>query len=35
MGWTSGVVVYVIIWWMVFFSVLPFGNRPEVDPKTG
>ena len=19
----------------MFFSVLPFGNRPEVDPKTG
>lgn len=35
MGWASGVVVYIIIWWMVFFSVLPFGNSPEANPETG
>ena len=28
MGWTSGVVVYVIIWWIVFFMARPIGVRP-------
>lgn len=35
MGWVSGLVAYVIIWWMVFFMVLPWGvQRPE-DPEPG
>jgi predicted secreted protein len=25
--WTSGIVVYVIIWWLVFFMSLPIGVR--------
>ena len=28
MSWTSGIVVYVIIWWLVFFMSLPIGVRP-------
>lgn len=28
MTWTSGIVVYVVIWWLVFFMSLPFGVRP-------
>lgn len=28
MTWTSGIVVYVIIWWLVFFMSLPIGVRP-------
>jgi len=28
MGWISGVVVYVILWWLVFFMCLPIGVRP-------
>ncbi len=28
MGWTSGIVVYVITWWLVFFLALPIGVRP-------
>ena len=28
MGLISGTLVYVIIWWLVFFMVLPWGNRP-------
>jgi predicted secreted protein len=28
MGWISGALVYVIIWWLVLFMVLPWGNRP-------
>lgn len=27
MGWFSGFVVYVIIWWVLFFMSLPWGAR--------
>jgi predicted secreted protein len=26
-GWFSGLVVYVIIWWVLFFLSLPWGAR--------
>ena len=30
MTWVEGVVVYVLVWWVVVFAVLPFGARtPE------
>lgn len=25
MGWITGVTVYVIVWWVVLFAVLPWG----------
>ena len=25
MGLTGSIIVYVLIWWIIFFSVLPFG----------
>ena len=25
MGWTTGIAVYVVIWWIVIFMVLPWG----------
>ncbi len=28
MNWFTGVMVYVIVWWLVFFTTLPFGVRP-------
>ena len=28
MNWFSGVVTYVLIWWLVLFMVLPWGIRP-------
>lgn len=28
MGWVSGIAVYVIIWWLVIFMVLPWGVQP-------
>ena len=31
MGWFSGFVVYVILWWLVFFVTLPFGIRSPDD----
>ncbi len=38
MTWFSGIVVFVIIWWLVFFMALPIGVRSpdeagvEVEP---
>lgn len=28
MGWITGTAVYIIIWWLVLFMVLPWGVRP-------
>lgn len=32
----TGIVVYLLIWWVALFSVLPWGNRPadSVEPGT-
>jgi predicted secreted protein len=27
MNWFTGIMVYVIVWWLVFFTTLPFGVR--------
>jgi predicted secreted protein len=37
MGWFTGSVLYVLIWWTVLFAVLPFGTQPvsEADSETG
>lgn len=37
MNWFSGVVVYVLIWWVTLFAVLPIGTQPdpEGDPAAG
>lgn len=30
--WTTGIAVYVVMWWLVLFVTLPFGvRRPEQD----
>jgi len=32
MGWVSGIVVYLLIWWVILFTVLPWGvNRDGED----
>ncbi len=31
MGWLTGIVLYVLIWSLTLFVVLPFGTRPEAD----
>jgi predicted secreted protein len=33
----TGCVLYVLIWWVALFAVLPFGTRPvpEADKHTG
>jgi predicted secreted protein len=35
MGWFTGVIVYVIVWWVVIFMVLPWGAKPPENPEPG
>ncbi len=37
MNWFTGCVLYVLIWWVALFTVLPFGTRPvaQADELTG
>ena len=37
MNWVSGLVLYVLLWWLAFFVVLPIGTRPvaDADPASG
>ncbi len=32
---TSGIVLFVIIWWLVFFTVLPWGIRRAGEERLG
>ena len=31
MGWFTGIVLFVLIWWTVLFVVLPIGQHHEAD----
>lgn len=35
MNWFTGMVVYLLLWWLTLFAVLPWGNDPETRPETG
>ena len=35
MGWVTGIAVYILIWWVTIFTVLPFGARRAEDPQAG
>jgi predicted secreted protein len=37
MDWAEGITVYVILWWVLIFTVLPWGVEPldEKDVKKG
>jgi predicted secreted protein len=37
MNWFTGCVLYVLIWWVTLFAVLPFWTRPvaQADEHTG
>ena len=35
MQWFTAVMTYVIIWWTVLFTVLPWGNKPPETPGPG
>lgn len=32
MSWVTGLAVYAVLWWLVIFMVLPWGNR-QIDPE--
>lgn len=36
MDWFTAFVLFVLIWWIVLFAVLPFGTRPvDVESEAG
>ena len=37
MGWFTGLVLYLLIWWTALFAVLPIGAHPvaDADPASG
>jgi len=35
MTWFTGILLYVLIWWLVLFMVLPWGAEPPDAPETG
>ena len=35
MGWVTGIVVYVLTWWVVLFLTLPLWVRPTEPNDTG
>jgi predicted secreted protein len=34
MHWVSGVVLYILIWWVTLFAMLPIGTSPRPDADT-
>ncbi|MCU0986342.1 MAG: DUF1467 family protein [Acetobacteraceae bacterium] len=34
MTWFTGLLVYILVWWLTLFAVLPLWTRPVVDPET-
>ena len=35
MGWATGIMVYVVLWWLAWFAVLPIGVRVPDQVPTG
>jgi predicted secreted protein len=35
MHWASGIMVFVVLWWLVIFAVLPWGVRIPDNPEPG
>jgi predicted secreted protein len=35
MGWVTGIAVYIVIWWVAVFAVLPWGARRPENPLPG
>jgi predicted secreted protein len=35
MSWVTAAAMYVVIWWVVLFTVLPFGVRPSPEGDPG
>ena len=35
MSLAPGIMVYVVLWWIVLFTVLPWGAEPPANPQPG
>ncbi|WP_026987519.1 DUF1467 family protein [Fodinicurvata fenggangensis] len=35
MNWFTGLMVYIVVWWLVIFTVLPWGVRRNENPEPG
>ena len=35
MGLVTGIAVYIVVWWVVLFAVLPWGVRTSDTPEPG
>ena len=35
MDFVTPVFVFILVWWVVIFAVLPYGNHPEANPTIG
>jgi predicted secreted protein len=35
MGWATGIAVYLVIWWISLFGVLPWRSEAASDPQPG
>jgi predicted secreted protein len=35
MGWVTGTVVYLLVWWILLFAILPWGAAPPEHPEPG
>jgi predicted secreted protein len=35
MGWVTGIVVYVLVWWVILFAVLPLWVTPSEPDDPG
>jgi predicted secreted protein len=34
-GWITGIAVYIVVWWVTVFAVLPWGVRRAENPLPG
>lgn len=34
-GIVSGIVTYIMVWWILLFMILPWGVKPDPDPQPG
>lgn len=35
MHWFTGILTFIVIWWVTLFAILPWGNRPVENPEEG
>jgi predicted secreted protein len=35
MNWIGSIFIYIVVWWVVLFAVLPWGVKREENPEPG